>query len=209
MKKKIPHTRPRRRPRPSIPRVLLFNKPFNTLCQFSGEIGDSLLKNFIPVVDVYPAGRLDKDSEGLVVLTNDGVLQARITEPQQGIDKSYWVLVEGEPSDTALQQLAQGVQLKDGLTLPAVVNRIQIPTIWPRIPPVRVRQQIKDTWLTLTIREGRNRQVRRMTAAVGHPTLRLIRYRVGPFQLQNLQPGEYLELAHNEIPSTLLPARKK
>lgn len=198
-----------RRPRPSTPKVILFNKPFNTLCQFSGEPSDSLLKDFIPVLNVYPAGRLDKDSEGLLVLTNDGIIQARITDPKQQLHKSYWVLVEGEPSAEALQQLEQGVQLNDGKTLPAKVEMIEPPSLWDRNPPVRVRKVIKDTWLNLSICEGRNRQVRRMTAAIGHPTLRLVRHKIGTFNLNSLQPGEYRELALAEIPSELLPQQKK
>lgn len=201
-------TKPRR-PRPATPRVLLFNKPFNTLCQFSGEPSDSLLKHFIPVANVYPAGRLDKDSEGLLLLTNDGIIQARITDPKQKMRKSYWVLVEGEPTAEALQQLKQGVLLNDGKTLPAQVEIIAPPTLWQRNPPVRVRKVIKDTWLNLTITEGRNRQVRRMTAAIGHPTLRLVRHRIGNFNLENLQPGEYRELTTAEIPTELLPQQKK
>lgn len=198
-----------RRPRPATPRVLLFNKPFNTLCQFSGKPSESLLKDFIPVADVYPAGRLDKDSEGLLLLTNDGIIQARITDPKQKMRKSYWVLVEGEPSAEALQQLEQGVQLNDGKTLPAKVEIITPPTLWQRTPPVRVRKIIKDTWLNLTINEGRNRQVRRMTAAIGHPTLRLVRHKIGNFTLDSLQPGEYRELTTAEIPTELLPQQKK
>jgi len=198
-----------RRPRPLTPKVLLFNKPFNTLCQFSGEPSDSLLKDFIPIPDVYPAGRLDKDSEGLLLLTNDGIIQARITDPSEKLGKSYWVLVEGEPTAESLQQLQQGIKLKDGKTLPADVEIIEPPILWERNPPVRVRKIIKDTWLNITIREGRNRQVRRMTAAIGHPTLRLIRYRIGTFTLEHLQPGEYRELTSDEIPAKLLPQQKK
>lgn len=198
-----------RRPRPATPKVLLFNKPFNTLCQFSGEPSDSLLKDFISVLNVYPAGRLDKDSEGLLLLTNDGIIQARITDPKQQLHKSYWVLVEGEPSAEALQQLEQGVLLNDGNTLPAKVEIIEPPSLWERNPPVRVRKVIKDTWLNLSICEGRNRQVRRMTAAIGHPTLRLVRHKIGKFNLDSLQPGEYRELTLAEIPSELLPQEKK
>lgn len=199
---------PTRRPRPAVPKVILFNKPFLTLCQFSGEPQDSLLKDFIPIPDVYPAGRLDKDSEGLLLLTNNGIIQARITQPKQRTYKSYWVLVEGEPSEAALEQLRRGVELKDGQSLPARVEVMAPPALWARTPPVRVRKSIQDTWLNISICEGRNRQVRRMTAAIGHPTLRLVRHQIGAFQLNELQPGEYKELALTEIPAELLPARK-
>ncbi|WP_420807747.1 pseudouridine synthase [Aliidiomarina taiwanensis] len=213
MSKKPVSKRPRwqqqkRRPRPATPKIILFNKPFLTLCQFSGEPHDSLLKDFIPIPDVYPAGRLDKDSEGLLLLTNNGIIQARITQPKQRTYKSYWVLVEGEPSEESLAQLRQGVELKDGQTLPARAEVIDAPDLWQRIPPVRVRKSIHDTWLNISICEGRNRQVRRMTAAIGHPTLRLVRHQIGSFQLNGLQPGEYKELSLSEIPPELLPARK-
>ncbi|TRW49765.1 pseudouridine synthase [Aliidiomarina halalkaliphila] len=176
-------------------RVLLFNKPMNVLCQFTGEHSDQTLKDFIDVPDVYPAGRLDKDSEGLLVLTNDGQLQARISSPKFKQDKVYYVLVEGVPSAEALARLAAGVELKDGPTRPINVEIVSPPDwLWSRTPPVRVRKHIVDTWLRLTLREGRNRQVRRMTAHIGHPTLRLIRWQVGPWSLADLAPGSYREI---------------
>ena len=195
------HRRPKK-PRPQITRLLMFNKPFAVLTQFSGETGDRTLKDFIDVPDVYPAGRLDKDSEGLLLLTNDGQLQARISDPKFKLAKTYYVLVEGEPSAEALRQLRSGVTLNDGPTRPAEVELVTEPAwLWPRTPPVRVRKSIQDHWLKLTIREGRNRQVRRMTAAVGHPTLRLIRYQIGPWSLQQLVPGTWQEVEASALRS--------
>lgn len=189
-----PSPRSGRRPRPQVSRLLMFNKPFGVLTQFSGEPGDSTLKDFIDVVDVYPAGRLDKDSEGLLLLTNDGRLQAKISDPKFKLAKTYYVLVEGEPGAEALHKLRKGVELKDGISLPAEVDTVAEPDwLWPRTPPVRIRKSIQDSWLKLTIREGRNRQVRRMTAAIGHPTLRLIRYQIGPWNLDTVAPGQWLE----------------
>jgi 23S rRNA pseudouridine2457 synthase len=147
----------------------------------------------------YPAGRLDRDSEGLVLLTDDGKLQHCIAHPGHKMEKSYWVQVEGEPDETALEQLRLGVELKDGLTLPAAVSRIDEPSLWPRNPPIRYRASIPTRWLRLTIREGRNRQVRRMTAAVGYPTLRLVRCAIGPWQLEGLAPGQWRELPAEDI----------
>ena len=181
-------------------RLILFNKPFGVLCQFTGgsPAGDGdtarpTLSEFIAVPGVYPAGRLDLDSEGLLMLTDDGRLQARIAEPRYKLPKTYLVQVEGEPDEPALARLRQGVRLKDGMTLPAEAERIADPQLWPRDPPVRFRKSVPDCWLSLTIREGRNRQVRRMTAAVGHPTLRLVRWSVGDWTLAGLQPGEWRE----------------
>ncbi|MGC9370029.1 MAG: pseudouridine synthase [Paracoccaceae bacterium] len=179
-----------------MPRTLIFNKPFNVLSQFTDKGNEGTerqtLSDFVDVPGVYAAGRLDRDSEGLLVLTDDGRLQARIANPKHKMAKTYWVQVEGIPSDEALQALRDGVELKDGRTRPAQVRRIdEPPGLWPRTPPVRFRKTVPDCWLELTIREGRNRQVRRMTAAVGHPTLRLIRCRVGPWSLDGLRPGEW------------------
>lgn len=177
------------------PVLILFNKPFNTLCQFSGETGDSTLANFVKVKDVYPAGRLDKDSEGLLLLTNDGSLQHKISHPKHKMAKTYWAQVEGKITSEALQKLASGVNLKDGKTKPAKAHiidiKIQTIKLWEREPPIRFRQNIPTSWISLTIKEGKNRQVRRMTAAVGFPTLRLIRVSVGEWGLDGLNPGEY------------------
>lgn len=184
-----------RRPKPANPKLVIFNKPYGMLTQFSGEPDDLTLKGTVPYTDIYPAGRLDKDSEGLLLLTNDGSLQAKITDPRHKMKKIYWVQVEGEPDAAALQTLQQGVELKDGITRPAQAFIMPEPTgLWPRNPPVRERKSVPDSWLCLTIQEGRNRQVRRMTAEVGYPTLRLIRAAIGPWQLQGLQPGEWREV---------------
>ncbi len=179
-------------------RVILFNKPYGVLPQFTdtGTAGSPrpTLSNFIDVPGVYPAGRLDMDSEGLMILTDDGRLQVRISDPRYKLPKIYRVQVEGEFSDDALVQLRRGVQLKDGMTLPAEAERIADPQLWPRDPPIRVRQTVPDSWIELVIREGRNRQVRRMTAAVGHPTLRLVRHGVGDWTLDDLAPGSWREV---------------
>jgi 23S rRNA pseudouridine2457 synthase len=176
-------------------KIILFNKPYNVLCQFTDKQGRATLADYINDKDVYPAGRLDRDSEGLVVLTDDGKLQHKITDPKNKMDKVYWVQVENEISDEALQQLRDGVELKDGITLPAKAQRIDQPeNLWPRDPPIRERKNIPTCWIELKIREGRNRQVRRMTAAVNFPTLRLIRYRVGSWTIDNIKNGEYITL---------------
>ncbi len=175
-----------------MPRLILFNKPWGVLSQFTDEgSGHPTLATFIDLPGVYPAGRLDRDSEGLLLLTDDGRLQARIADPRYKLPKTYWAQVEGEPDAAALNALRAGVRLKDGLTLPAEVERIDPPALWPRDPPVRFRKTVADCWVSLTIREGRNRQVRRMTAAVGHPTLRLVRWRVGDWSLEGLEPGTW------------------
>lgn len=172
----------------------MLNKPYGVLTQFTDDEGRPTLKDFVDVPDVYPAGRLDRDSEGLLLLTNDGRLQSRIADPQHKIEKTYWVQVEGEPRAEQLDRLRRSVDLKDGPTLPADVEVMAEPDLWHRDPPVRFRKSISTTWLSLTIREGRNRQVRRMTAAVGLPTLRLVRVRIGPWQLDGLLPGQWWEL---------------
>ena len=182
-------------PRPEVPRLLCFHKPYGVLSQFTPEGKWQGLKDWIDVPGVYVAGRLDADSEGLLLLTNDGQLQARIADPRHKMEKTYWVQVEGVPDDAALQRLRDGVELNDGKTLPAKARFIEPqPEMWPRNPPIRVRQNIPDCWIELIIREGKNRQVRRMTAAVGHPTLRLVRMAVGPYSIAELQPGQWVDV---------------
>lgn len=179
-------------------RLILFNKPFGVLSQFTDRGTTSprpTLSDFIAIPEVYPAGRLDRDSEGLLLLTDDGQLQTRIASPKFKMPKTYLVQVEGEPDAAALAALRKGVALNDGLTLPAEAARIDPPTLWPRDPPIRVRQTVADSWIKLTIREGKNRQVRRMTAAVGHPTLRLVRWRVGDWSVEGIEQGEWREVA--------------
>lgn len=175
-------------------RLILFNKPINVLCQFTDTEGRQTLADYLRVPEVYAAGRLDYDSEGLVVLTDDGLLQKRISDPRDKMRKTYLVQVEGVPTEEMLHHLANGVQLKDGLTKPAKIARIPEPDVWERVPPIRFRKNIPTSWLRLTVTEGRNRQVRRMTAAVGLPTLRLIRWSIGPWSLDDLQPGTWKEV---------------
>ncbi|WP_277979085.1 pseudouridine synthase [Sphingomonas phyllosphaerae] len=179
-------------------RLLLFNKPFGVLSQFTDRgspTARSTLSDFVDVKGVYPAGRLDRDSEGLLLLCDDGRLQARIADPRFKMPKTYLVQVEGDPLEPELTRLRQGVRLKDGMTLPAGVERIDAPDLWPRDPPIRRRATIPDSWLRLTIREGRNRQVRRMTAAIGLPTLRLVRWSIGDWSLDGIAPGEFKVLS--------------
>jgi 23S rRNA pseudouridine2457 synthase len=174
-------------------RLLLFNKPFGVLSQFTDRGSPtvrSTLSDFIDAKGVYPAGRLDRDSEGLLLLCDDGRLQARIAAPRYKMAKMYLVQVEGEPQPLMLERLRQGVRLKDGMTLPADVVRIEAPDLWPRDPPIRERKSVTDSWLKITIREGRNRQVRRMTAAVGLPTLRLVRWSIGDWSVAGIAPGQ-------------------
>lgn len=175
--------------------IILFNKPFRVLSQFTGSAGKATLADYIHIPGVYCAGRLDYDSEGLLVLTDDGRLQQRISNPRYGKLKGYWAQVEGVPDSLALQQLRAGVALADGMTRPARAACIAAPMIGPRDPPIRVRKAIPTCWLDIEISEGRNRQLRRMTAHVGYPTLRLIRYRVGDWTLDDLPVGQYRVLA--------------
>lgn len=171
--------------------LILLNKPSGVLTQFTDAAGRATLADFVDVPGVYPAGRLDRDSEGLVLLTDDGRLQARISEPRFKLAKHYWVQVEGTVTAEMLEQLAAGVELRDGLTAPAIARAIEAPPLWPRNPPIRHRANRPTAWLEIVITEGRNRQVRRMTAAVGLPTLRLVRHRIGDWRLDDLQPGQW------------------
>ncbi len=171
--------------------LILFNKPFNVLCQFTDKEGRKNLSDFIPFKNVYAAGRLDYDSEGLVVLTDDGKLQNQISDPNHKMLKTYWVQVENIPNESDLNKLRTGIKLKDGITKPAKVKLINQPKLRERVPPIRQRKNIPTSWIELKITEGKNRQVRRMTAAIGYPTLRLIRYSIGNWNLKDLKPGEF------------------
>ena len=178
-----------------VPRLILLNKPCGVLCQFSPAEGRRTLKDFVPVAGVYPAGRLDADSEGLVLLTDDGRLQAAIADPRHKLEKGYWVQVEGTPTEAALERFRRGLALPDGPTRPAAARTIpEPPGLWTREPPIRVRKAIPTAWLEVGLREGRNRQVRRMTAAIGLPTLRLVRFQAGPWGLEGLAPGQWREV---------------
>lgn len=182
----------------TMARLILFNKPFGVLSQFTDRGSPTVratLSDFIAVKGVYPAGRLDRDSEGLLLLTDDGRLQARIADPRFKLPKTYLVQVEGDAQEAKLDRLRQGVRLKDGMTQPAEAARIDAPDLWLRDPPIRMRKSIPDTWLRITLREGRNRQVRRMTAAVGLPTLRLVRWSIGDWTVEGIAPGQFVELS--------------
>lgn len=193
-----------------MPEIILLNKPFDVLCQFTDSGGRSTLSDYISEPGFYAAGRLDLDSEGLVVLTNSGAVQHQISHPQKKMTKTYWVQVEGQPSHSDLEAIRRGISLSDGKCLPAPLKEISPPDIWPRNPPVRFRRNIPTTWLEIRLQEGRNRQVRRMTAAIGFPTLRLIRVSIGPWELGALQPGESQKLpVHVPSAATSTTSRRR
>jgi len=180
--------------------LIALNKPFGVVCKFSPDTGRRTLADYVTVPDVYPAGRLDTDSEGLLLLTDDGVLQARIANPRHKLTKTYWAQVEGVPTEAALEPLRRGVDLGDFVTKPAGARLIEEPTgLWPREPPIRFRAKIPTAWLELTLSEGKNRQVRRMTARVGFPTLRLVRVAIGAIKLNELRPGQWREVAAENL----------
>lgn len=180
-------------------RVILLNKPFHVLTQFTDSEGRDTLANYLAIPNIYAAGRLDYNSEGLLVLTNSGALQAKISDPRYTLEKTYWVQVEGMPTQEQIAALSRGIELSDGLTRPAHVQLLHTPSVWERNPPIRFRKRIPDSWMEVTITEGRNRQVRRMTAAVGLPALRLIRMRVGPWSIDDLLPGAWREADPNDL----------
>lgn len=187
--------------------LILFNKPYGVITQFSDHPLHPTLSNYIDAPGFYPAGRLDTDSEGLLLLTNDGKLQAQVADPRHKLPKTYWVQVEGTPTEEALERLRRGVDLGDFTTQPAQAELLAAPDIWPRTPPIRVRKFIPDSWIALTIREGKNRQVRRMTAKVGFPTLRLVRVRIGDWTVDDIAPGEWVK--RKVDPAQLKPAAKR
>lgn len=187
--------------------LYLFNKPFNVLSQFTDSVGRSTLADYIDIKNIYPAGRLDYDSEGLLILTSEGSLQARIADPKFKLSKTYWVQVEGIIDKNAISHLTSGVRLKDGITRPAKARIITEPEIWPRTPPIRFRKDDRTSWLELTIKEGKNRQVRRMTAELGFPTLRLIRYSIGPWTVDNIEQGSFQKVKVNLPEKKTTPQR--
>ncbi len=181
-------------------KVILFNKPYGVLCQFSPDGGKPTLKDFVPIPNVYPAGRLDTDSEGLLVLTDDGELQHAVSHPERKLPKTYWVQVEGEPDAGALRRLSAGVTIGGVATLPCAARPMEEPAnLWPRHPPIRFRKSIPTSWIEIELREGRNRQIRRMTAAMGFPTLRLVRFRIGEWSLDGLAPGDFRTLPADDF----------
>ena len=182
-----------------MPRLILFNKPYGVLTQFTDASGRATLAAYIKIPGIYPAGRLDRDSEGLLLLTDDGKLQQRLSDPRFKLPKTYWVQVEGEPDEPSMERLRSGVTLDDRRTQPARVRPIQQPDLWPRDPPVRFRKAIPTSWLEITLTEGRNRQVRRMTAAVGFPTLRLVRFAIGQHTLEGLGTGAWREIQNTSL----------
>jgi 23S rRNA pseudouridine2457 synthase len=186
-----------------VSKLVLFNKPFNVLSQFTDDKGRKTLADFIDIKAVYAAGRLDYDSEGLLLLTDDGQLQAQISSPKFKLNKTYWVQVEGQVSTTDCEKLLRGVELKDGMATAVNCRPIDEPNLWPRVPPIRQRQTVSDSWMEIVINEGRNRQVRRMTAAVGLPTLRLVRAAIGDWTLENIELGEY------KVETVHMPASKQ